>query len=148
MSGSPEGTGRSRADKRRDTITQATEDGMVVQYGAADVLQLDIDSPADLERAKSLLTRMKKIIGWTNVRQTRSRSGNWHLYVHLGNPIPMRERMLLQGVLGSDPVRSILDWDTAHDQEECFLFELPGAAARVVKLIAPERPDEDRAYEG
>jgi hypothetical protein len=117
---------RTRAEKRRDAVTEAMEDGYAVRYSSDHVLLLDLDSEEARERARAVLHRMKHVIGWERIHETRSRSGNWHWYVYLREARPVTERMLLQGVLGSDPIRAVLDWQTARETgDESFLFERP-----------------------
>jgi uncharacterized protein YlbG (UPF0298 family) len=77
------------------------------------------------ERKTCLLKKFKKLLNFSNVTYTRSKSEHWHLYVHLSQPMDREQRMLLQGVLGSDSTREILNWNFAKQtQQECFFIEV------------------------
>lgn len=114
---------------RQAAIIEAQEDGYLVVYGGPRLLLLDIDSEAALTRAKELLARLRSTIRWTEVEMSRSRSGNYHLFVHLAEKRDLATRQLLAAALGSDPVREVLGWDYALRVagDEPFFFENPKA---------------------
>lgn len=68
---------------------------------------------------------------------TKSKSGNWHLYLRTDRNIIPHQKPLLQAVLGSDPVKEMLtglriDAGTEVDAAIC-LFETTEEALRVEK---------------
>jgi len=80
-----------------------------MSYTPADdrTLQIDLDTRAALR----LFLRQHRLLtagGWLPSRPpkiTRSRGGNLHAVIRLAQPTPALERVLLQALLGSDPVR-------------------------------------------
>ena len=96
-------------------------------------LQVDIDSHTLPEHFEHCL----KIIGQENpvlcVGFTTSKSGNIHAYVELTNEFSDHERIAMQAILGSDPVREALTLQNLSDPDNKrpqFLFELKDAVRR------------------
>lgn len=121
MSGNGDPTPKARKRARDEAIAA----GHRILYGRPDVLQLDIDSDAKLEVAVALIARFTKHLDVLRVDQTKSKSGNYHLYVHLGTPLDRGDRIFWQAALGSDRVREALNWlwmRSGHTGE-CFLVE-------------------------
>lgn len=113
-----------RYHRKVDSLVSA---GMEVVYGQPTLLLVDVDDRGDLDKARELLGGFSKQLGVESVTERRSKSGNWHLHVRLTAPLERAERVLLQGLLGGDPVRAILDWLWVRQghAEECFLAEVP-----------------------
>ncbi len=148
--------------RRNEVIAHALQDGLTVEYGRDGMFQLDIDSPEQLEKTKGLIVRLQKLLGIERATVTRSRSGNWHVHVYLDesseafNAMSRRERVLLQAVLGSDPVRAALDWAWAVVDEdlggeaECFLITQRAVFEDELPLPQPlsvlEEPTEREVY--
>ena len=115
-------------DSRADAIKKAVDAGLKVVYGDEQTLQLDIDSLPELEFARKMLKDMRGIVKWSSVICTVSKSGNWHLYVHLKKPSARPWRILMQACLGSDRKRELLNQTYADHGSagECFFFEKEG----------------------
>lgn len=134
--------------RRSDKINEARAEGMHVVFGNEGTLLIDVDSKAQLNLARKLISWAWRLLEITAVEQTRSKSGNWHLYVTFDREIPRTERVLIQGLLGGDPKRAILDWQWATQNAdlddldvgshaECFLIEVPKYRRRVLDDLAP-----------
>ena len=115
----------------KDRIREAEAAGLRVEVGSPTVLQLDLDSIAATHHALNTVKRLGAELGMQRVTMTRSKSGNTHVRVYLNAPgiEDHAQRMLLQALLGSDPVREFLNWRAAlaGRPEECILFETPEA---------------------
>lgn len=101
------------------------------------VLQLDIDSKDDLEWAVEMLLLLKENnfpIG--DIKSTRSKSGNFHIYVEMKQKMPWSHRILLQACLGSDRKRELLNFLYRYEggDGDCLLFEVPEAKEQEFKL--------------
>lgn len=116
------------------SIAKATEEGLIVVYADDCSLLLDIDSAGAREHALEMIGKFAGSFKLARVEETRSKSGNWHLYVRLSEPMERQDRMFWQAALGSDPVRAALDWIWFREgyQIECFLYEKPGATYEVI----------------
>jgi hypothetical protein len=118
----------AKASKRhRRKLETLKGEGLEIVNGEPTLLLVDVDSYADLEKARELLGGFSKQLGVVSAEQVRSKSGNWHLHIRLAGPLPRAERVLLQGLFGGDAVRAVLDWlwVRAGHVEECFLAEVP-----------------------
>jgi hypothetical protein len=111
----------------------AEKHGLKVNVPYANELQVDIDAKKLPEHFQFCL----EIIGQSNpvisVSYTTSKSGNLHAYVELRNDLTAHERIALQAVLGSDPVREALTYRNTLDVNNKlpqFLFELKDAVKR------------------
>lgn len=99
-------------------------------------LQLDLDNnkiPVHLARVTEVLEQN----GWSVVDtlRTTSKGGGAHLYIKMGVAIGPLQRIALQAMLGSDPVREVLSMLrlSAGATASTALFETPDMALRVVK---------------
>jgi len=114
---------------------QADIRGLVVVPSTADTLQLDFDSEAAYE--EFLESRLPKLLNLYDVKRvywTESASGNKHVYVVLPFESTPIERIALQAVLGSDPIRELLSIrreDEGADNPSLF-FEKPNAVEHVI----------------
>jgi hypothetical protein len=131
---------RTRADAEKI----ASLKGCTVREPAPDQLFLDIDSEEQAARCRRLIATMDRT-GLIADRPRWSPSpsgepGHYHVVVDLSrNVVDMRERILLQALLGSDPMRELLSWrrleDGAPDDAISLFFErIPGT-----EIPAPER---------
>ena len=106
--------------KRADVINKAAKSGNRIVYTDHTTLQLDIDSDADFQKTNVLLKRLRYVLDYKSLSYCPSKSHNhFHIYVTLKTPMPKKERMLLQGLLGSDPIREALNWQ--YDGEGFFV---------------------------
>jgi hypothetical protein len=109
-------------------LAQAKQDGLVVVTANEKVLFLDIDTEEDLDWCKSQLRILNRIAIIEDVKFSRSKSNNWHIYVKLKHPLSYTERLCLQSALGSDRKRDLLSWlrcRTEGKPRDIIFFELP-----------------------
>lgn len=87
----------------------AEEMGCEVELADDMTLQIDLDNEDDfalfLDQHRRL-SRMGLVGGWT---ERPSRNGNRHIIVDLFHETSVKERILLQSLLGSDRVRELLN---------------------------------------
>ncbi len=122
-------------EAREVVLQEARESGHEVVYGDPWLLLLDLDSKVALADAKAQLKRFSPHLAVQWIEMTRSKSGNWHLYVRLSYFMDRKDRLFWQATLGSDRIRAGLDWIWAlKHEEECFLVELADAKREVVIL--------------
>jgi hypothetical protein len=125
-----------KPERRRTALAEAEREGLVVVYGDPYTIQLDLDSAEAFEEAQRRIVFARELLGIEDMRFTRSRSGNWHVYLSLSEPLDRKDRLLLAGVLGSDFKRTVLDWRWAIElnAEDCFLVEKS-------RVVADDRPN-------
>ena len=138
-------------------IEQARALGRTVKLPAANELQIDIDSEDELNGFRARFARLKKILGeypssgeeraetavgeatWAKAPSPSRKPGRYHVTVTLPRNVRSHvERIVLQAVLGSDPMREVLNfrrWAHGDEQPTCF-FELEDDA----KKADPEIP--------
>lgn len=99
-------------------------------------LQLDLDQPYGRALESVRIRQVLKDNGVTiaSKLQTRSKSGNMHVYFRLATPMTCLMRIALQACLGSDPVREVLSVlrDLKNAEETTALFETADEAKKVV----------------
>jgi hypothetical protein len=92
-----------------------------VVYGSEWTLQIDLDSPAAIyafENQCALLFQRREP-PWTRVERWTSKSGEGeHVVLHLKEPTPILERILLQAALGSDIKRELIAWDSVKNNRD------------------------------
>lgn len=93
-----------------DEKVVAEERNCDVVYADDSVLQLDIDSDEAYERYRIVRDRLyaEGLLNYRKTEEWRSRSGNRHVLIHLWDEVPVRQRILLQALLGSDLTRELL----------------------------------------
>lgn len=93
-------------------ISEAKAAGLTVVNATDCQLQIDIDSPELPKQFREVHDMLleQQIIGYVDERHVRSKSGNWHVIIDMDKPLPAAERILLQLLLGSDPVRELLNY--------------------------------------
>ncbi len=112
----------------------AAAKGLRVVYPASSELQIDIDSTEQLNTFWRLLAVFARNRSVTGVRVSPSpsgRDGRYHVTVTLGvNLVDAMQRVCLQSLLGSDPVREMLSWERVlnADPHPTLFFELPEGA--------------------
>lgn len=112
--------------KRQADIQAAFESGMKINYGQPNMLLIDCDSKEAYNRVFETLRWARNLLGIDHVTFTRSKSQNWHIYVYLTESFDQTTRVLLQGALGGDPKRALLDWRRTEQSgpiSETVLFE-------------------------
>ncbi|MEE8543328.1 MAG: hypothetical protein V3S94_05660 [Gammaproteobacteria bacterium] len=111
---------------RDAAVKKAKAAGHAVVYGQPHILQLDLDSHAQWEKARNLIRHFSGHIGVKKVEWTQSKSGGWHFYVWLAHPMERLTRIFWQAALGSDRTREALNWlwAEAGNEGECFLVEM------------------------
>jgi hypothetical protein len=102
-------------NSRLAAIERAYELGLSVVYGDETTLQLDIDCQGHFDHARKMLGSLKKLINYSVVTYTRSKSGFWHIYVNLKAAMDYKERILWQSCLGSDRMREALNFTYTRD---------------------------------
>lgn len=126
--------------------------GRTVKLPATNELQLDIDSEEELNGFRARFARLKKILGespvtgeeraepvggeatWTKRPSPSGKPGRYHVTVTLPREVRTHvERIVLQAVLGSDPMREVLNfrrWQHGDEQPTLF-FEIEDDAKKV-----------------
>lgn len=87
-------------------------------------LQLDIDSAPDLAFFKKQFSRLRNFLPFESYSVLRSRSKKWHVIVKLHSEMPVRERIMLQSIMGSDRVREALSLIRVLEGDECPILLL------------------------
>jgi hypothetical protein len=111
---------------KEDTIESAKAKaktlGRVVVFPKANELFIDIDNPAAMRRFVRGVARFTGVTFL--VRPSPSgRPGRHHVVVTMPTEVTPMERIALQSMLGSDPVRELLSWRRIqHGIEEPTLF--------------------------
>ena len=114
------------ASIRHERLTQAVEDCQSVAFGNPLLLVIDCDSDRAFDTVVETLSWARDLLGVAEAWYTYSKSrGHTHVFARLNEPMSQRERALLQGALGGDPKRAVLDWRWAEQggDGECFLIE-------------------------
>jgi hypothetical protein len=120
---------------RADAEQIAANKGCTVREPAANELFLDIDSEAAAAQCRRLIATMNQHGGIMADAWSPSPSGepgHYHVTVLWHRPLrDMHERIMLQALLGSDPMRELLSWrrleDGAdHDAISLFFERAPG----------------------
>lgn len=128
---------------QREALTQkAATHGLIPVFADPSTLQVDIDTKEHFMHLKVMLCVLRSSVGIVSACYTMSKSNHWHVYVSLAKPLPAVERYLLQGCLGSDPMREFLNYRAfqATAEDDCVLFEVPNAVKTPI-TIPPQRPE-------
>jgi hypothetical protein len=110
---------------------EAAERGCIVVVPGVRELFIDIDNDAQHETFNKNIEIVKRIESGAQVRRARSPSGeqgHWHIVVTLKRDLKDEaERIMLQSILGSDPMREALSWQRlqAGDKQPTLFFEKP-----------------------
>jgi hypothetical protein len=94
----------------RHAFTKADNEDCEVLVATDRTLQLDLDSDSAYELFQSQLSRLNHVIDYGEIEELSSKNGNRHVIIHLNKKLAVRDRILLQACLGSDPVREILSY--------------------------------------
>jgi hypothetical protein len=83
-------------------------------------LQLDIDSARQLKQAKRMIAMLQdsahvKIIR-QHIRPSKKKS-HWHVSIFVAKKLPVIERIALQAILGSDPIREMMNWGRVKNDD-------------------------------
>lgn len=113
-----------------ECVAAAEGDGCVVVIPKSNELFIDIDSESQFETFKRLIVTFQKLehgARWTMAPSPSGKPGHYHVTVRLGRDIDNRERILLQAVLGSDPMRELLSLQRcdAGNPNPSLFFERP-----------------------
>ncbi len=124
-------SGSRSPEQQAAVIKQAKADGHEVIFGGPRTLQLDLDSKADMIKARKLIGLWSHQlgvggVGIERVSVTRSKSDNWHFYVHLEDAMPRQKRIFWQTCFRSDPNREACNrlWAEAGHKQDWFLIEV------------------------
>lgn len=113
-------------------LDKADRHGLDVLFSDSRTLQLDLDSDDALERFQQqydMLYNNGVIIDHATCEVLQSKSGNYHVIVHLTRSHMVLERIMLQALLGSDIKREMLayiGWEKGQ-QNPVLLFRPRGA---------------------
>ena len=126
---------------RHRTMEEAKEEakvlGLIAVFSTPHEVFIDRDTVAD----KELVRGLRRVLRENGVELTkplvaRSKSGGVkrHVYYHCNKPLSILDRITIQAVLGSDPIREILSWCRAQLGEVAVtvLFETKVEYAKVV----------------
>jgi len=111
-----------REDSVESAKAKAQTLGRIVVFPRPNELFLDIDNPAAMRR---FVRGVARFIGVTFlVRPSPSgRPGRHHVVVTMPTAVTPMERIALQSMLGSDPVREMLSWRRIqHGIDDATLF--------------------------
>lgn len=103
--------------------------GLAYHVATPTQLLLDLDTPAQWSQYQWMFPYLTRYLHCTvtKVTDSRSNAGGKHVYIELAHPLTGAERIALQSILGSDPMREWLgllrDWGGARDPIQ--LFEKP-----------------------
>lgn len=121
-----------------EAIDIASSAGLVAFFPRDDEAFLDIDDTAYIPRNKVMdalnaAENMADRLAVVSSIVTTSKSGNKHVYVRFDRPLLLLERLVIQAVLGSDPVKEALTLlrVLAESTGAIALFETPDQAKRV-----------------
>lgn len=97
--------------REAESVDTARSAGMLVLYGAPDLLLLDLDNVPAHDRFRVMRPMVEAKVGITRVNAWHSKSGAPHVHVAVGirTHMPVLARCALQGVLGSDPKREVFN---------------------------------------
>jgi hypothetical protein len=136
------------AQTAKEAENIAAREGLTAFFARDNELFLDFDQPFP---GRVLLILLEQDLIQSELR-TVSRNGNTHVYLRLNRFVSLFERLALQAVLQSDPVKEILTTLRALDGEGVIaLFETSIEAIRVARWRLkwtvenlsqpPERPE-------
>jgi len=111
---------------RKEALQKSFDSCVGIRFGDPLTLLIDCDSFDSFLRVKETLMWAVDLLGIAEAWFTHSKTRDHkHVFVRLYEPMSQRERALLQGALGGDPKRAVLDWRWAEQggEGECFLFE-------------------------
>jgi len=113
------------ADTIESAAAKAKSLGRVVTFPRPNELFLDIDSEIAMRRFVRGVTRLSGVTYL--VRPSPSgRPGRHHVVVTMPRPVSPMERIALQAILGSDPIREMLSWFRIERgiEEPTIFFEI------------------------
>jgi hypothetical protein len=115
----------------------ANAHGLEVVFPQANEVFLDMDDAESYTVFKANLELVERFIKSTHIKETTSRSGNKHVYVSFERDISVMERLVIQGILGSDrrcighQMRKLLE----GDPNPVLFFEKAPAAKRLMSFL-------------
>lgn len=118
------------SETREDYIARSKREGLLIDFPAANELQIDIDSEAHraaFDRSMGIFSR--ELVGDFDVQETPSKSGTGtHVRIRLHFDVDVWQRIAWQAALGSDPVRELLSCLRAMrgDTAPTLFAEKPG----------------------
>lgn len=112
-------------DNTVEAKEKAESEGFEVVLGDDYTLLLDIDSAADLDRWHQSADRLLQYgVDVVEQEEWKSKSGNMHVRIKMKTPLPVRQRVGLEAILGSDRKRAGLSYREAERAEfPCMLFK-------------------------
>jgi hypothetical protein len=120
-----------------EEVTAIAEHNGLIPFLAGDnelLIDYDVKAP---NNDHVIITLEENGISIISSLQTTSKSGNQHLYYRLNRTVTVPERIALQSLLGSDPIRetlSLVRWFTGSEHEAITaLFETEKEAKKVKK---------------
>lgn len=147
--GPVDSVGNYALDKDARQVREAEKAGYKVVTGTPSTLLLDLDNVAAVNQyfkiSEMLDEKNPDLIqeeeGW------KSKSGNIHMVLKLGQALDLLDRLFLQQLLGSDPKKGFLD---AYRMqlgltEPCRLFQPPGAEVKTGTSLYDLLADYTRA---
>jgi len=105
-------------DRSAFAFDQAEQHNCDILVATPTTLLLDLDTDEQYRaflRNLDVLRRETSLV--VSYEELKSRSGNRHVVVSLAEPLDITTRLLLQAVLGSDPVRELLSYLRARDND-------------------------------
>jgi hypothetical protein len=126
---------REYPDSTAEAKEKAEASGLFDVIVADDfTLLLDLDSAADLSHWQNCWGRIEQYgIKIVEHEQWFSKSNNTHVRIKMESPLPIRQRIGLEAVLGSDRKRASIAYREATSETEyafpCMLFRPKGVNA-------------------
>jgi hypothetical protein len=123
-------------DNRTGIDKLAAEAACVLVTGAPNELLIDLDTDEQFQQFKKMLPHLREQYGVSSVEGYLSRHGNRHIVVTLYNPVELEERLFLQAVLGSDPLREFLSYRRVQvgSANPSVLFRPVGASFSTIQV--------------
>lgn len=122
----------AEARTAEECAAEAASRGCVVVYPKPNELFIDIDTEQQRTQFKICFNILLKIAAYTGSKcierpSPSGKSGRYHITVTLPGPVDELERIMLQAMLGSDPLREILSYArlVAGDPRPVCFFEKP-----------------------
>ena len=116
-------------DRTNAAISAALDRGCTVLFGTANTLLIDFDGDGQkrYEACRPVLDSLFGIEEETRWKSSSREAGHEHLQVRLAADFTVEERIALQAILGSDPMREILSLRNRRQGsiEPCVLFRPP-----------------------
>lgn len=129
--------GNLTSEHVEDRIREALKGGFGIVYSSPRTILLDLDDDESVTRYDKQIDMLAEHYGLYELESWKSKSGNKHVVLTLEAPIPdPKDRIILQLVLGSDPVREFLSLEQINNgvsQDKMSMLFKPGRKRSCLK---------------